>query len=114
MGCPKKRLKYAHFGPCFWHDNNVFRKNELYQILPSLRKFLFKITSSCFSCQSCLTKPTNKSQECFENGMNSSFLRLNSFLTLFSFSCQKQGPKLAYFDLFLGHPMFVLLGWIYF
>ena len=76
---------------------------------PVIRKILIQIISACFSCQLWLIKPTNNSQECFENGMNSSFL----WYTLFLFSCQKQGPKLEYFPLFLGHPRFVILGWVF-
>ena len=33
---------------------------------------MIKITSVCFSCHSWLTKPRNKSQECFGNGTNNS------------------------------------------
>jgi hypothetical protein len=90
-------------------DEVILNKNFL-----KLGKILIKITSAYFSCQSLLTKPTNKSQGCFENGTNSSCSWYNSFFLKTLLSCQKQGPKWAYFDLFLGHPMFVLLGWVYF
>ena len=110
----QKKWKNADFGPCFWHDNKVNRKNELchgqelfvqfskhsrllfvefvnhywqqkqthvifIQISLRLSKILITITSSSFICQSWLTKPTNKNQGCFENGMNSSFSWYNSF-----------------------------------
>ena len=30
LGCPNKKQKNADFGPCFWHENKSYRKNELY------------------------------------------------------------------------------------
>ena len=76
------------------HDWQLKQTDVIFiKISLKLSKIFIKITSSSFICQSWLTKPRNKSQECFENGTNSSCPWHNSFFLLTLLSCQKQGPK---------------------
>ena len=144
--CTQKNGEIVDFGPCFWHDNKVNRKNELchgqelfvpfskhswllflgfvshdwqikedevifIKILLSFKEILIKITSVCFSCLTWLTNSTNKSLECFENGMNSSCLWNNSFFLLTLLSCQKQEPKLTFLPFFWCKNWYPSCSW---